>query len=391
MVYVPHFLAETMRWYRTDGATPVYEGEIDLNQLTHDACLDPVGDRLFTAHDVARQIKIFALQQPSDAATPVGEPTEVATLDIPTPPRFVRVDPYHQRLYVVADSERQGTGMAQLHIFDIEASATPERLTTTSIPSTTSWDIDGPRSLLVLVSNITEELVIFDVSTDTPVEVAGSPVDLRTFYPEENQTAFQPRSLRMEPWGNRIYAARSQGALSEQIVMEYPADVPGDGQAYDDATAFAVTPVDDPFDLSVEIAKRQGILDAYDSLPSAFDDLVFLVANAWNGTTATATVVTLEGPDPYALLAGCGDHEDFGCFLRGYAGGEPTSHLRTDGAACRDTTNSVIVATALGASEDEPGSVSFFRYDADGVTTPWLPAEGGNVPAAALPIAALCH
>ena len=218
----------------------------------------------------------------------------------------------------------------------------------------------------------------------------GAPIDLREAYPDENNTAFQPRNLTLDPWNARLYAARSQSALSELIVMDYPDAIPGEGQSYGEVAEFTLDPIEDPFDLSVDIADRPGILDAYTPLPSPADALVFMTAAAWNGTFSSATLVTMSGEGPLVLEPGCEDHEGFGCFLRNYDMGTPIAFARTDGAACRDWTHGVVVTTLLGGAEDEPGQVSFFRYEEDGATAPWL-ANGDNLAASALPVAAVCH
>ena len=391
VAYVAHFLSNDLLWYRTDGDAPAEGGSIDAGGWSHDLALDPVGDRLYIAQDVAGRVQVYALTRPDSADDPVDDPMLIGSLDVDSPPRFVRVDPYHDRIYVVADAMQSGTGMMRLHTVDVSDPTSPSIVDTADLPSTTSLDVDGARRLLVLFHGITDAVHAYDLSTDTPVEVSGSPVDLMTFYPEDNQVAFAARNLALDPWHNRVYAARPQGALSELIVMEYPEVVPGEGQPYDDATEFSLSPIEDPFDLSIDIAKRPGVLDAYTPMPSASDELVFLLADAWNGTQSTATVVTFAGTDPLTLEPGCADHEEFGCFVRSYVDGNPVGFLRTDGAACRDSAHDAIVATAIAMPEDEPGQVAFFQYEGDAATGTWLTADGGNLPASALPIGAVCH
>lgn len=391
VVYVAHFLDNDLRWYRVDGETPTAGDSIDMGAVTHDMALDDVNDRLYVAQDVAGVVAIYGLGRPDGPADPVVAPTLLGTFDVPTAPRFVRVDPYHQRLYVVADDNEAGTGQMRLHTVDVSDPAAPALLSEIAIPSTTSLDVDGPRNLLALFHGLTDEIFAYDVSGDTPTEVAGSPIDLREPYPEENNTAFSARKLTFDPWHNRLYAARPQSAFSELIVMEYPEAIPGAGQAYDDVADFSLTAIADPFDLSVDIGDRQGILDAFTPMPSPLDMLVFMTASAWNGTQATATVVTFSGDDPLALEPGCGDHEDFGCFLRDYVGGNPVGFLRTDGAACRDWTHNVVVATGLGNPEDGPGQMQFYRNTDDGGTSPWLNDGNINLLTGALPVATACH
>jgi hypothetical protein len=389
VAYVAHFLENDLRWYRTDGDAPAAGGSIDLGGVTHDLALDDVNDRLVIAQDVARRIVLYGLDRPEGPKDAVEDPQQLGALDISTAPRFVRVDPYHERLYVAADDTVGGTGMMLLHTVDTTDPTNPTLLSSVSIPATTSLDVDGPRRLVVLFSGITDELFAYDVTGDEPAQI-GEPIDLREPYPEENNTAFSARQLTLDPWHARLYAARSQSALSELIVMDYPDALPGEGESYADVAEFALEAVADPFDLSVDISKRPGILDAFTPLPSPNDLLVFLTAGAWNGTLPSGTLVTMSGDAPLMLETGCEDHEGFGCFIQEYSGGAPIAFLQTDGAACRDWTHGVVVTTGLAAPEDEPGQVMFFRYEDDGATAPWL-TDGGNLGAAAFPIGAVCH
>ncbi len=392
VAYVAHFLAGDLRWYRTDGDAPAAAGSIDLGGMTHDMALDDVNDRIVIAQDVARRVLVFGLDRPDGPDDAVEDPQQLGALDIATAPRFVRVDPYHERLYIVADDTAGGTGMMLLHTVDTTDPTSPAVLSTVTIPATTSLDVDGPRRLLVLFHGQTDEIFAYDVTGDEPAQV-GEPIDLREPYPEENNTAFSARSLTLDPWHARLYAARSQSAFSELIVMDYPDALPGDAETYADVAEFSLDAVADPFDLEVDISERPGILDAFTPLPSPDDLLVFLTAGAWNGTLPSGTLVTMGQEDddgPLQLGTGCEDHEGFGCFIQSYSGGTPTGFLQTDGAACRDWTHGVVVTTALASPEDDPGQVAFFRYEDDGATAPWL-ADGANLPAAAFPIGAVCH
>ncbi len=389
VAYVAHFLANELRWYRTDGDAPAAGGSIDLGAVTHDLVLDDVNDRIIIAQDVARRVVLYGLDRPDGPGDAVEDPQLLGSLDIRTAPRFVRVDPYHERLFIVADDTASGTGMMLLHTVDTTDPANPAVLSTVTIPSTTSLDVDGPRRLLVLFHGITDEIFAYDVTGDEPAQI-GEPIDLREPYPEENTTAFSARSLTLDPWHARMYAARSQSAFSELIVMDYPDALPGEGQSYADVAEFSLEAIEDPFDLSVDISERPGILDAFVPLPSPSDLLVFLTAGAWNGTQPSGTLVTMSGEGPLMLEPGCEDHEGFGCFIQEFSGGAPLSFLQTDGAACRDWTHGVVVTTGLASPEDDPGQVAFFQYGDDGATTPWL-ADGGNLGAAAFPIGALCH
>ena len=389
VAYVAHFLSNELRWYRTDGDAPTAGGVIDLGDVTHDTAIDRVNDRLVVAQDVARRVLLFSLDRPDGPDDTVDDPAPLSTIDMATPPRFVRVDPYHQRLYILADDTRGGTGMMLLSTVDVADPETPIVLSEVAVPASTSWDVDGPRQLLVLFHGLTDEVYAYDVRGDEPVQI-GEPIDLRVPYPEENNTAFQPRALTLDPWNARLYAARSQGANSELIVMDYPAAVPGEGQGYGDVAEFSLDAIEDPFDLSVDISKRPGILDAFTPLPSPMDDVVLMTAAAWNGTQPSGTLVTFSGEGPLDLEPGCEDHEGFGCFFRQYAGGTPVAFAQTDGAACRDWTHGVVVTTLLGSPQDDPGQVAFFQYEDDGTTGPWL-SDGDNLAAAAYPVSTACH
>ncbi|MGH1346914.1 MAG: YncE family protein [Nannocystales bacterium] len=392
VAYVAHFLGGELRWYRTDADVPTAGGSLDLGTITHDLALDDVNDRLVVAQDVAQRVVLYGLDRPDGPGDAVEDPQELGALQLETAPRFVRVDPYHERLYVVADDTTGGTGMMLLHTVDTTDPAKPAVLSSVTIPATTSLDVDGPRRILVLFHGITDEVFTYDVSAQEPAQL-GEPIDLREPYPEENSTAFSARTLTLDPWHARLYAARSQSAFSELIVMTYPDALPSDGESYGDVAEFALEAVADPFDLSVDISERPGILDAFTPLPSPTDFMVFLTAGAWNGTLPSGTLVTMSdggGEGPLTLEPGCEEHEGFGCFIQDYTGGAPIAFLQTDGAACRDWTHGVVVTTGLATPEGDPGQVVFFEYENDGTTAPWL-ADGGNLPAAAFPVAAVCH
>jgi len=217
VAYVAHFLSNDLRWYRTDGDTPTAEGVLDLGEVTHDMALDPVHDRLAIAQDVARRVVLYGLTRPADAAAMVDDPQELGALDFDTAPRFVRFDPYHDRLYVLADNV-EADGQMIMHTIDVADPEAPLELSSVLLPASTSWDVDGPRRLLVLFHGQTDEVFAYDVTGDEPTQL-GEPVDLGAVYTEENNTAFQPRNLTLDPWNARLYAARSQSALSELIVM----------------------------------------------------------------------------------------------------------------------------------------------------------------------------
>ena len=386
VAYVTHFASGELRWFRIDGGTLAAGGSIDMGALSHDAVLDDVNDHLYVAHDVARSVEIYGLDTPQDAADPVDDPQLLGTIMLQRAPRFVRVDPYRQRAYIVQDPDTSPAPVFDLLGYDVSDPANPMALPDSpwEIPATTSLDIDPVRGVLFAIGTLDDQLYGYDVSFGGFDPLPGSPVDLRALYPQDNMSAFQARRLVADPWTNRLYAGRAQGALSELIVLEYPSDRNGPGESYGDVASLDdVMSVADGLDVDTDITMRPGILSAFEPMPVRGSTEVFMIADAWNGTAATATVLGQLG-DPLGLATGCDDHEGFGCFFRPAVG---TGFLRTDGAGCLDETHGIVFGTALGDQEDDPGSVVAFTYDAQLD----MAELSGAIATAAFPIDAVCH
>lgn len=397
VVYVGHFLSNDLRWYRVDGDHPVYEDSIDMGAYAHDLTLDPVNDLLFVANDVAREVTVYRLHRPAGPGSPVTPPALQATLTFPHAPRFLRADPYHQRLYVVQELPSQGGEPVleyALHVYDTTDPTAPAAVSGSpfAIPTTTSLDIDAARQVLFLFHGPDDTLHGFDLHGDGPTPLPGEPLVLTDWYPEENNFSFQARNLTVDMETNRIYAARPQGNLSELIVIEYPEWVPAPGDRYGlHASMDDLVEIDDPFDLSLDMDSRPHILDAFTPLVDADGGQVFLVANTWNGNASSTLLVSMDAAT-LALGPGCDDFEGFGCFYRSYFDGSPGVYLQTDGATCVDPAHRVVAGTTYDTlNEENPGSVVFFRYDLSGGTQPWITAEGRNPTAGSLPIGAVCH
>jgi hypothetical protein len=359
--------------------------------------LDPVNDLLFIANDVARQVTVYRLHRPAGPASPVTPPALQATITFPHAPRFLRTDPYHQRLYVVQDLPTQGGEpmlQAALHIYDTTNPAAPTAVAGSpfSIPSTASFDIDAARQVMFLFHGPDGTLHGFDLRGDEPAPLSGEPLVLTAWYTEENNFGFQARNLTVDMQTNRIYAARPQGNLSELIAIEYPQWIPASGDRYGlHASMDDLVEIDDPFDLSLDMDSRPHILDAFTPLVDAKGGQVFLVANTWNGTASSTLVLSMDATS-LALGTGCADFEGFGCFFRSYSNGSPGTYLQTDGAACVDPDHRVIVGTSFDTSDEaDPGNVLLFSYDLSGGMQPWISAEGNNPTAGSLPVGAVCH
>ena len=64
----------------------------------------------------------------------------------------------------------------------------------------------------------------------------------------------------------------------------------------------------------------------------------------------------------------------------------------TDGAACVDATQKVVVATSVDiVSPTDPGMLHLYTYDDQLNMTRWLDAAGDTLGASVLPIDAVCH
>jgi hypothetical protein len=396
VAYVVHFLDHDLRWARVDGVAPADGGILDLGDYGHDMALDPKANLLAVAQDVAHRVLVLQVTPPENEAAPVEAPSLVGEIDFGEDlPVFVTMDPARTRLFVVVAPKPTGDVQDEflLHAYDLSNPAAPALLGggPVTVPATTTVGVDPLAGILFLVGMTEDRLHLYDIAGETPTLLPGTPVDLRELYPQENNTGFQARNIQVDPWKGRLYMARAQGALSEVMILSYLPAYPAPAvgcparPGYD---SFTVNP--DFFDVDVPVEDRPNLLDAFVALPDVFTGGLFLLADAWNGTGPSAIAISM---DPLLdVVASCGAFEGFGCWVQSWFGGNAGSHLRTDGAACLDTTHKVLVASSIDAyNEEDPGYLHFFRYDANLALEPWLTAEGGNVKAGALPVALACH
>jgi len=395
IVIVGHFLSEELKIYRLDRSHPESAGYVELGEYTHDMALDPYSGLLAVVQDVARAVTLLRVTAPfsPDAELPAPDVLAVIDVDNGDVPRFVRVDPLRDRLFVLAGLpvDAETTDIMHLHVFDVADPAAPAALGVHDVPTSVSLDLDPLAGLLFLAGMKDDRLYLYDIADGSPVLRPGEPIALRDLYPQENSTAFQARNLTVDPWQGRVLAARSQGVLSEVIAFDYPAAVPrapGDCPVRPDHGS--LVQVDDFFDVDLPPEDRPNLLDAYTPLPIPGTGEALFLADAWNGSASTALLVGLDAV--LDVKPGCGDYEGFGCWIRSVLGGQAGFHLRTDGAACLDATRKIAAVTSIDAwSDEDPGSIHFFTFGAGQELTPRIPADGDTLPAGALPVAAVCR
>ena len=391
VAYVAHYMDTSLHYFRTSGEEPRAVGSLELGSFAHDTTLDPIGNRLAVVHDVDRKVTLLSLHRPT-AGEALEDPTVIATIDIEPAPYVARIDPYHDRLYVLTmEGSDSGEPVVESEMVIFDLRGEPTEIGRFLVPTSASLDLDPIRRLLFVYGGVTETISVFDVGDDDPVELGGSPIELREWYPEDNNWAFSLRNLTVEPWSARIYGGRPQGTLSELIALDYPSVVPAEGTRYAQlADMTQVSPVADGFDLSVDHEERPSLLEAHTALPDPSTGAVFLTARAWSGSSSTDLVTPLDAD--LALGPGCGDLSDPFCFYRYYSGGEAGFELMSDGEACLDATHKVVVGTTVDfLDEESEGSVVFFRYEDDLSMSPWLSESGGNLTAGIYPISLGCH
>jgi hypothetical protein len=393
---VAHFYTNELRYYRTDGASPYEEGSIDLGEVTHDLALDHKNDLLFVVSDVAQTVRVYKLARPAGVGQPITAPALQATIntDATKMPVFAKVNPQTQRLYVVITEKSGGlVTNYDLAAYDVSDPSNPTAISGSpyTIPTTHSLALDWGRNVLFLVHNTTNELHGYDLHGDGFAPIPGGPLALKTLFPQENQFVLTVRNLKADPYQNRLFAARAQSALSELIVLEYPATMPTASQGYGAAASMSqITVVADPFDVDTPSDQRPNLLDAYEPAVDLQRGHVLLSGGAWNGTMSTAIMVGIN--KDLTLGSGCDAFEGFGCWYQSYSSRSPGSYLPTDGAACVDYAHRVAVGTSIDAyDETQPGMANFFQYTEDLVMSAWLPADGGNLAAGGLPVSAVCH
>lgn len=397
VAYLAHFLSKDVRIYRFDGAKPVEQAPLDTGGFSHDMALDPYNDLLHVVQDIERKVQVYRVFRPSGPGSPLPAPQKQSEIDFgDETPRFVTTDPLRKLLYVVADPPSTGGILEKhhLHVFDVSDPAGPVPVPggPVEVPVTTTFDVDPLYGVLFLVGLTGDDLNLYDVSVAGVAPTGlGSSLALTGLYPQQNSSAFQARNVTLDPWKGRMYAARAQSALSEVIAFAYdPVPVGVGALCPDPPDTGDLVKVDDFFDVDKPVEERPNLLDAFRVVPDSKTGNAFLVANAWNGSSATSLVLPLDGE--LKPGAGCGDWEGMGCWYRSWFEGNPGFHQITDGAACLDPTHRVFVGTTYDVyNEEDPGSVVFFRYENDLSMSPWLGDGGTTMAAGSLPVAAACH
>jgi hypothetical protein len=393
VIYAVHYGTRDLYGYRVDGQAPRRFLQESLSSECHDMAVDRERDLLVVVQDVGRKVDLYQLDVPADASDAIDAPSLLGSIGFGADlmPLFARVDPYHQRLYVAAGSTSGTLTHLELRIYDTTDPSDPQRLHSAEIPVTASWDIDPVRRVAFIVDNSNHELSLWDLSGDEATMLGGDPVALRELYPQENTWGFQARNLTVDPWHSRVYAARSQGALSELIAFDYPADIPSSSGSYASlATHGDLVMVEDWFDVDVDLKDRTYLLDGFTPVPDPASGSLFFLANAWNGTMSTALVVPMD--QDLQAREGCGDHDGIGCWVMSHHGGSAGSYRLTDGAACADWTHGVMAATSYDPySATTPGILHLYSFDGAGLMEPLLDADGDDLSTGGMPIALVCH
>ena len=390
VVYTGHFLDKTLRMTRIDGAFPETGPKIEMADYTHDMALDPVSDTLYVAHDLIRQVTVYGLTRPNNPSDPLTTPFVLTSMAFTDTPRFVTVDPFNRRLYVSAAPDTGENLLTQMHIYvyDITDPSLPLLLTLEPfvVPVHVTLSFDSARNLLFLADIKTNDLLIYDTAYGALNPLPGATINLRTLYPQENNTGFQARSLLAVSSQNQLFAARSQGANSELMAFTYNPGIPSGITTYSMmANTADFIPLADEFDIDVPVEQRTNLLDAFIVMHDPNIDSLFMVANAWNGSASSAFVYPMR--KDLSIAPGCGQFEGFGCFFN-----NGFSATQTDGAACIDTTHRRVVGTSVPQNSDgEPGTLHIFSYDQNLGMAPQKEQDGSNPLSGLLPVAAVCH
>jgi hypothetical protein len=354
---------------------------MDLGYYAHDLAVDSVNDLLAVASDEGRAVRLFSLDRPGSGG--ISAPRDLATIGTEDPAYVVRLDPYHDRLYVLTADGVPGT-MTPMHVYDISSPSEPSFITTFTVPLTASLDIDPVRRLLFAAASTSTEdtLHIYDIGDDELVELDGSPIDLISDYPQENTYGFQAHYLRVEPWSARVFAGRGQGILSELIAYSYDSVVPGAATRYMDlADMSLIGMLEDGIDVDVYYEDRVSLLAAYTASADPFTGDVYLSGSAWNGSSSTEVYIAYDSDLDLADDCASDTETSNLCFVRGTLGGSPYSYKSGEGISCYDWTHGQL----LGLSIDVAGESDshFVRFEADGgrlaqVHPPSSPSLSGN-------------
>ncbi len=393
VVYVVHLEDPTLMSYRIDGDHITAEPILTMTSLSHDLALDGYNDILYVAHDSDQTVEIYRLSRPVSPDVPLTPPQLLYTINIPDIPQYLLVDPHHDRLYVAAVPPGATVSQTHLYIYDVSSPSFPVATSANyfSIPVTQSWSIDPVRRILFVMDNNIGSLHLFDISQDSPTLLPNGPLSIRSMYPQENQSAFSVVGPVVDPANARFYAARNQGALSETVVLQYPIGIQPDGVPYSTIgshSSFFSLP--DYFDVNLPIEQFPNLLGSFKILHDRYANHLFLIANAWDGSTMTSLLVPMFGnlsPGP-----GCGDYSGFGCWYTQYLDGAPGSRQLTEGAACVDGQHKVVVGTSYNANNpQDAGGLHAFRYDDSLTLSPLLTTDGNNPITDGSPVAIGCH
>ena len=391
VAYVVHYGSEDLHIVRTSGAWPRKPVTVDMGESSHDVAVDSVNDLLAVAHDVGRSVSLFQVYRP-DSNSFQG-PTLLATIDFGDwAPRFLRFDPWEQQLFVFASNTDLSS--MEMRVYDVSNPSTPLAVDGGShaIPMSSSMDIDPVRNLLFLFYGVDDTLHTYDITGGGLEEISS--LDLRTYFPEENTWSFAARNLTADPWSNRLYAARAQGTLTEMIVLEYDAVLPGAGETWAELADPSFQVLADPYDVTVDYETRPYMINAFTPLPDMENGAVFFLGQTWNDRyNALADLLVPMFSDTLSVGPGCNAYEGTGCWGLNFYDHDASQFLAyTDGAACVDRAHKVVVTTTIDLlSGEDPGLALLYQYDNDLVMTPWLTEDGNTLAVGVNAIGAACH
>jgi hypothetical protein len=363
VAYGIHYLSSDLSWVKTTD-DDFEDGTLDMDFSGHDITVDPVNDLIAVASDEGREVVIFSVDRPG--AGSVSAPTQIATVGTEDPAYIVRMDPYHDRLYVLTADGSAGS-TTPMHVYDSSDPSDPQYLTSFAVPLTASLDLDPVRQLLFATDMGSSDnlLRMYDVAGDELVELDGSPIDLTADYPQENSWGFSAHYLTVDPWNARVFAGRVQGTLSELIAYSYDPVVPGAGTAYRDlADMDLVGMLADGIDVDVYYEDRVSLLSAFQAMPDPLTGDVYMSGDAWNGSASTQVFVAY---DPDLMLWDRCDSDtatDNLCYWQGTSSGSASGYRTGEGISCYDWTH----GQAMGLSIEFGGEYTsnFVRFEADG-------------------------
>ena len=395
VAYITHLESPALRWYTATGEHAEFLGALEMESMVYDSAVDSEHDLLALAHDITRSISLYQLAKPSDDG--VAAPILAARIDLaPNAPRKLVIDSARQRLHVVANAPlRPGQLLRNelLFTFDISTPTAPILMSPEPviIPVVIDIAVDHRNGYLFVVDIVTEELRIFDASGPSVQPLPGTPINLRTLYPERSQTAFDPRDVYVDPVRGRLLIARAQGLLSELMAFRYTPTSSENADCSGRPNYEDLVRIEDPFDLSVAPTDRITIWSTWHAIPVIGTPRMLLVYS--EGPSSRAMVTPLEEVDgAIALLEGCGEYEGFGCYYRSYAENRPIGYQLTDGGSCFDQTHKVFVGTSVDRiDEGANGWAFFFRLYTDGTMERVLSEAGSHHGVNAYPVTAECH